>query len=332
MQASQDWRELLGGIIQDPHERQRLAKTLGVNPITLTRWVNQEADPRPQSLHKLLHALPEYREVFLELFQEEGQDLSAVIADDLQGHELNTISAEFYARVLRTRATLPKSLCFSSLCDLILQQALKHLDPYRAGMAIIVVRCLPPLHGDKIRSLRESLGRGTPPWGNSLEQQAILLGAESIAGHAVTKGYIIVNQNLKESQSQFVGYRGEWEESAAAAPIALEGNIAGCLLVSSIRPGYFLPSRLALIQSYADLIALACESQDFYEPARIELGLLPPQEVQWVYLSRFRQRVVETMTQATRNRQPITVLQAEQFVWQQIEEELLHLSFFKKEE
>ncbi len=329
MQASSDWRELLGGIIQDPHERQRLAKTLGVNPITLTRWVNQEANPRPQSLHKLLNALPEHREVFLELFKEEGKDLSAVIADDLQGKELNHISAEFYARVLRTRATLPKSLCFSSLCDLILQQALKHLDPHRAGMAIIVVRCLPPLHGDKIRSLRESLGRGTPPWGNSLEQQAILLGAESLAGHAVTKGYLIVNQHLK--QSQFLGYRGEWEESAAAAPIALEGTIAGCLLVSSIQPDYFLPSRLALIQSYADLIALACESQDFYEPARIALGLLPPQQVQWVYLSRFRERVVETMTQATRNRQPITVLQAEQFVWQQIEEELLHLSFFKEE-
>ena len=44
-----------------------------------------------------------------------------------------------------------------------------------------------PLHkGDaKIRSLRESLGQGTPPWQADLEQQATFLGAESLAGYVV---------------------------------------------------------------------------------------------------------------------------------------------------
>jgi hypothetical protein len=53
MQELASWRELLGKIIADSHERQRIANMLGVNPITLTRWVNNESKPRPQNLRQL---------------------------------------------------------------------------------------------------------------------------------------------------------------------------------------------------------------------------------------------------------------------------------------
>jgi hypothetical protein len=54
MQELASWRELLGKIIADSHERQRIANMLGVNPITLTCWVNNESKPRPQNLRQLL--------------------------------------------------------------------------------------------------------------------------------------------------------------------------------------------------------------------------------------------------------------------------------------
>lgn len=38
----------------------------------------------------------------------------------------------------------------------------------------------------KVRSLRESMGVGTPPWPGDLEHQAMFLGAESLAGYVVT--------------------------------------------------------------------------------------------------------------------------------------------------
>src|SRR5579883_2024761 len=61
MEASQSWRELLGKIIADPQERQRLADTLNINPITLTRWATHKSNPRPDNLRPLIEVLPQYR-------------------------------------------------------------------------------------------------------------------------------------------------------------------------------------------------------------------------------------------------------------------------------
>ncbi|HEY6286861.1 MAG TPA: GAF domain-containing protein [Ktedonobacteraceae bacterium] len=325
MQEATTWRELLGSIIQDPQERRRLANELGINPVTLTRWVNNESSPRSQSIQRLLNALPQQRKALLDQLIDEFGGFIAETEGSLTEDLLNKIPSEFYLRVLRTRATIPKVLRFSSLCDLILQQALEQLDPNRAGIAVTVVRCMPPSVEKKIRSLRESVGRGTPPWDSNLDQQAILLGAESLAGHAVTLGRLVANQDLSEKQSLSPGYHGQWEESAAAAPIMLEGKVSGCLLVSSSQTNYFQQSRQTLIESYADLIALAFEAVEFYDTRHIELGLVPYQEVQKLYLSGFRQRLSETMIQATKNQQPLTIFEAEQIVWQQFEEELLRL-------
>ena len=325
MQEETTWRELLGSIIQDPQERRRLANELNINPVTLTRWVNNESSPRPQSIHRLLNALPQHRNALHDQLLNEFGSLLAepegASTEDLQFK----IPSEFYMRVLRTRATIPKVLRFSSMCDLILQQALEQLDPNRAGMAITVVRCMPPTADNKIRSLRESLGRGTSPWDSNLDQQAILLGAESLAGNAVSLGRLIVNQNLSEEQSLAPGYHGQFEESAVAAPIMLEGKVSGCLLVSSSQTEYFEQPRQALIESYADLVALAFGAPEFYDTRQIELGLVPFQDVQKLYLSGYRQRLSETMIQATKNRRPLAIFEAEQIVWQQFEAELLGL-------
>lgn len=325
MKETSTWRELLGSIIQDPQERRRLANELGVNPVTLTRWVHNESSPRPQSIQRLLHALPEHRQELLNQLLDEFGDYIPYPEDSFTEDLQYKIPTEFYMRVLRTRATIPQVLRFSSLCDLILQQALEQLDPNRAGMAITVVRCMPPTADKKIRSLRESVGRGTPPWESNLDQQAILLGAESLAGNVVTLGRLMVNQNLSEEHSLSPGYHGQYEESAAAAPIMLEGKISGCLLVSSSLTEYFHQPRQALIESYADLVALAFESNDFYDTGQIELGLVPFQNVQKLYLSSFRQRLNETMMQASKNRRPLSIFEAEQIVWQQFEAELLGL-------
>src|SRR6266849_6162776 len=275
MKESPTWRDFLGSIIQDPQERRRLANELGINPVTLTRWVNNESSPRSQSIQRLLKALPQHRKALLELLLDDFEGLIAETEDLLTEDLLHKIPSEFYIRVLRTRATIPKVLRFSSLCDLILQQTLEQLDPNRAGIAVTVVRCMPPSVDKKIRSLRESVGRGTPPWESNLDQQAILLGAESLAGHAVTLGRLVANQDLSEEQSLSPGYHGQWEESAAAAPIMREGKVSGCLLVSSSQPNYFQQSRQTLIESYADLIALAFEAIEFYDSRQIELGLVP---------------------------------------------------------
>ena len=104
------------------------------------------------------------------------------------------------------------------------------------------------------------------------------------------------------------------------------GRIAGCLLVSSTQNNYFLPqSRLALIENYANLLALAFEPEEFYEPCQIELNVMPNQEIQKKHFANFRQRVANTMMEGAINKRPVNNLEAERLVWQQLEEELLRL-------
>ena len=314
----QDWRELLGKIISDPLEKQRIAQELGVRTITLTRWASNESDPRPQNLRHLLNVLPEHRELLLDLISEEFEDFTAGAIDDSS----KDIPSEFYTRIFSARASINESLRFWSICNLILQQALGQLDTDRLGMAITVVRCMPPSNGSKIRSLRESVGQGTAPWSGDLEQQGMLLGAESLAGYVVTTCRPAAIQNIPQDRSPLPAHQVEFELSAAAHPILFTGRIAGCLLISSTQVNFFLsPSRLSLIQRYADLVALAFETEDFYEPQDIELQMMPSHEVQKNYFANFRQRVTQVM-----KTYPVHNLQAEQMVWQQLEEELLQLT------
>lgn len=319
MQNPQSWRELLNAIIADTQERQRIARELGISPITLNRWVSGESNPRPHNLRSLLQTLPQHRTQLLPLIEEEFSAFSLVAKDDSRV-EITTIPAEFYKQVHHTLPYLPEMLRFSSLSDLILQQAIEQLDPQQLGMAIIVACCMPPSSGGKIRSLRVRVGRGKPPWPRDLAQQAVLLGAESLAGHVVSSGHMEINQHLSNGIGSAPGYRDAWEESAVAVPIMRAGKIAGSLLVSSTQPHYFLTTHHVLIESYAELLALAFDPEDFYVSKLLELWPMPTLEEQRKLFIGFQQRVAQTMFQSN-----VTIVQAELTVWQQIEQEMFGL-------
>ena len=65
------------------------------------------------------------------------------------------------------------------------------------------------------------------------------------------------------------------------------------------------------------------EPGDFYDIASIELGFMPSEEIQAPYLGTFRQRVNARLTETSPS---ISVTEAEQLVWSQLEEELLQLA------
>lgn len=322
-QGPETWRDLLKDIISDPREKQRLSEQLGVREITLTRWVNQESDPRPQNLRNLLNALPQHRERFLDLIREEEgfEEFSNAIIDNSQ----QEIPSPFYTRIFAARASTIENMRFWSISNLILQQALGQLDPDRLGMGISVVRCMTLSPSDKkVHSLREGVGTGTPPWTNNLEQKAMFLGAESLCGYVATICRPAANQNTDDPENLVPAHRTENEKSAAVHPILFAGRLAGCLLVSSTQYNYFLSqARFTLIERYANLLALAFEPEDFYEPSQIELRMMPDQQIQKKHFADFRVRVANTMIEASKNKRPVNNIQAEELVWQQLEEELL---------
>lgn len=322
MQKTQTWRGLLGELIKNPYQRQRIADTLNVTHVTINRWVQHESKPRPQTLRRLLLIFPEHRQSFLELIEKEFPGFTLAHVDEEQPDKPFSIPSAFYKRVIHTLTALPRTLRFPAISDLILQQALEQLDPQKQGMAIIVACCMPPAAG-KIRSLHERAGRGTPPWKYDLEQQGILLGAESLAGYVLSAGHLDVNQSLTVPFNRGAGYGAQWEESAVAAPILHLGKVAGSLLASSTQPGYFSTALCALIESYAELFVLAFDPEEFYELPQVELALLPPREEQLPYFAGFAQRVAQVMAKTRNNGHATNIVEAQQIVWQHIEQKLL---------
>ena len=323
------WRDLLKDIISDPIARDRLANEMGVRSITLARWASGETRPRPHNLRQLLSALPyEQRTRMAGLLEGEHLDLSEPSMSD----SLDQIEYSFVMQVLQLRASTSDVVLFWTLCHQVFQHALRRLDPERIGMAIRVVLCMPPVSDGKIHSLRESVGQGTPPWQTDLEHEAILLGAESLAGYVVASCRPEAVQNLARETYRLPAHRAAYEQSATAVPLLYANRVAGCVLVSSTQPNYFVSSsRLSLIADYTRLIALALKPEQFYPPECIELRVIPSFEVQEVLLASFRHRVIALMREASHERQLLSRSQAEQLVWQGLEEELIHIPSGKTE-
>ena len=121
--------------------------------------------------------------------------------------------------------------------------------------------------------------------------------------------------------------RTEYENSCAIYPILYAGRIAGVFLVSSTQYNHFQSrSRGALVQAYADLLALAFEPEDFYEPDDIALCVLPYHDEQRKYFAPFRQLVTKAIKEAAQQNKPISNIEAEMQVWQDLEEELIQVS------
>ncbi len=322
------WRKLLENIIADAQERQRIANELGVNPATLVRWAKGETNPRHENLQgvnpatlvrwakgetnprhenlqRLLKAFPAQQQTLTRLLTEEFPTFDMLAGEDMS----EQIPEEIYSRILNTYVNTRDAQRSWYMSDLIMQLALGQLDPNHLGMAIIIAHCMPPSRvAHKVRSLRQNTGRGTPPWNTYLDQELLFLGIESLAGYAVSVGHLVAVQSRAEQTQMSVRWE-EWEESAVASPILLGGRVAGCLIVSSTQPDYFLEFRQKLIGQYTELLTLAFRSQ----------------EIQHIRFSRFRQRVSDVLREAFREQRPITAREAEHIVWADLEAELLGL-------
>jgi hypothetical protein len=319
MQKTKGWRDVLGVLLSDAQEKQRIAHNLRVSTFTLRRWVWGEANPHMRQLHQLLQALPQHQNVLLPLIAEEFEGGKYRMLE--QTEEIEEVPSVFYAQVLRGSTTIPTIIRFWSLASMILQQALMQLDPQRNGLLLRVARFLPPNAAGRLYCLREVVALGTSLWEGNLAHTAILLGAESLAGQAfVADQPLVADAQDKNSASSTVGR--ENEVSRLAIPITRGNRVAGAFLLSSTQAGYFTPARLSLCRRYTDLLALTFESEDFYMPDQLDLSAMPTPAEQEEQLATFRQRVATLLAQREQQR-PIDAEQAEIQIWQQFAQEFL---------
>lgn len=317
------WQDMLKQLIEDGHERQRLAEAVRVRPITLQRWASGVSKPRDENIRTLLNVLPpETYAVFHSLL---AADFPQIFEEEsFQEEVLPELPTEFYAQALSAYALTPQPMYRQAMQDLLLQQALEQLDPARRGMSISLVCCTQPRAGRKVRSLREIGGLGTPPWKHDLEQKTIFLGAESLVGNVVSRCRRVLVNSRDELTFSLVRWT-EHEQSAVAFPICRHGRVAGCLLSASAVPHYFTEIHLSLLERYSHLASLIFEPAEFFDIDEIDLQLMPEYELQVPYFQNFNQRVSRKFTDAFARISHISLQDARQLVWQEIEEELLQV-------
>jgi hypothetical protein len=318
-----EWLQVLSEIIQSTPlpEKQRLATATGITVSTLDDWATDILPPQSQIIKFIKVLQPEPRDKLVEAMKESYSNLPAWLRDE----KIEEIPPGFFAEILKARTETDNSLRFWRICDLVLSQALVQLDPNQLGLSIRVIQCVPPMVPDSpIRSLRERVGKGTPPWTIDLEHDIHFLGSESLSGHATEVQGTRNEDNLMKLKAP-PAVQGQYEMSSAAHPIRFEGRIAGCLLASSTQEAFFSPERLAQITAFSDLIALAFERSEFYPPEQIKLSTMPPLELQRDVISHIRERVMHKLHLTMLHDQPISIDVAEQQVWWEIEQELIEL-------
>ena len=315
-----DWQAVLQKIIQSTKERQRLATALGINIITLSRWVKADSHPQRSYLLRLVKVVqPVHRAEMLSALVRAYPDMHDKFMEEIA----ETVPPSFFRQILKDRASIIETLRPWQISGAVLNEALKLLDPHQLGMAVTAALCMPPVDG-KIRSLREHGGRGTAPWNADLEQQSVFLGLNSLAGHVVIFGRAAsVPDVRKERYIPVFGHPANWELSAGAAPIWLQGKIAGCLLAASLQLEHFTQERMDLLMTFASIFSLALNPAEFYDHQAVQLRYVPRPPTQEEYLKSFRQRVTQLMITSAQQGNPLSNAEAEKNAWQAIEEELL---------
>ena len=321
MEDYQTWRDLLAKLIEEPREKERLAKAVGVDAVTLKYWAKNDVSPRPHHLRRLLQAVPHHQMLLRTLIAEEFDEFDPELVDSPS----DDISVAFSAYILDLYTTAPDESRFWSICTAVLSEVVKQLDPNHLGISLSVVQCMASAQEKNIRYLRECVALGTNPWLEQVESRTRFLGAESLAGYTVVSCQPQIVADIGQEQRPSA-YLPEHAVSAAAFPILHTNRIAGCLLAASTQPNYFRsPVRRDLIQNYAALLMLAFSPENFYEHERIALQVMPSLQVQQPYLSTLQQRILATLKTAFNVNHPISYPEAQQYVWWQVAEELSQL-------
>jgi hypothetical protein len=321
-QEPKTWREYLDKLASSPQEMQRLAQTIGTEPVTLVRWkTGITKRPREDHIQALLRVLPTPQALTMRrLLSLEFPHLGRIQVFAQTNRQ--EVSPRLYAKLLSIWAQTPQPLCTQKMQQVLFAHIIEEFDPTYQGLSLCVLGCVPPRSGEPVRSFRELGIVGTRPF--STERPLVFRGAESLIGHVVTN----FQSGALNSREEVSFFPAAWEEnqmSMAAFVISRQALIAGGLVVASAHEQFFTTERLTLLEHYAHLATLLFEPQDFYELAQLKPGMLPAAKDQVPLLQHFHHRVTRLLLEKQTATESITLTQAMILVWQELEETLLQL-------
>src|SRR5579859_6586956 len=253
IQPLPSWRDLLRNL--EVEEKQRIIKVLGIQEKTWERWISgNTALPHLGRIRELLRVLPTHtQEQFLASLERDPKFAKYEIGQLIPVKKLD-ISSTFYSHFLEANVVTPEPLRFMTLCQLILLEMVGQLDVDRYGIYVAVLRCTPPVNGQPVRTLSQYLALGTPPWSKVLQFLHYFLGAESLAGQAISRlrPSILQAPLCPEERRLLSVYQDEYTESGVAVPILRQGWCAGCFVVLSTQPNFFAAHSLTVLKRYCE--------------------------------------------------------------------------------
>lgn len=279
------WRELLKSLSKQ--EKQTIVQQLGIQSKTLQRWIRGQTElPHVEKIRQLLTVLPpQKRTLFAQLLQQDSG--FAKYADSMSFSRSKVeIPSTFYARIMETNASTSGPIRFTAICQLVLIQGLRLLDPDSHGLCMKIFTCTIPFQEGKVRSLLQQCSLGTHPWVTIVNQSSFFVGTESITGKAVMGGKPVVIQQVQaENGASPSPHWDAYAVSAAAHSIRRGERVAGVLFVASTKEHFFTPDRLKVLRDYCHLLVLAFDEEELYPQEQLALGVMPSILVQHNYLA-----------------------------------------------
>ena len=311
------WHQILETLTRTPKALERLAQQLGVAPVTIQRWVKGQSSPRPQQIHRLVNALPEHASVLRNLLNQEFPPFA--VTEDRSGQMSDQLT-----EALTTLATTPRHLHFWYVGPMMLQAILAQFDPFQQGMLVRLIQGVRPAPGKRVRSVRLTLMAANAPLRQGIiPTQLYFAGAESLVGQVISSGHALLLEDVSGGNWRLPHPMTAWAQSTVVVPLLFGGQIAGCLKVCSPTPRIFDLSHLERLEHFATLMALVLQPEEFYAPECISLALMPTPDMQQPFVSRFHTLVRDSLREADCLQRSITLVEAEQLAWQQIEEDLM---------
>jgi hypothetical protein len=255
------WRDLLGELIEDTQERERLAHELGVHEWTPWRWTSNKSKPRARYLKKLPEIFPSHQRELLQLLRKEYPDLFPK-EEEAEKEALHHIPSFDYARVLSTLADPGPYYGQESIFYHILNYIGAQLA--MSGETSVLVMVLSPSRRSLYSLASMTYGGGRFPVilaFHMMIDRIIFAGRESL-GSAVTTASI------------------KMTGSTLAFPLRRRSRISGCLWVIHSEREALSPPKVELLSRYADLLAIGFTDAQFYDPAQVDLATIPDLETQ----------------------------------------------------
>ncbi len=267
-----EWQCLFEELIEEPGERERVARALGVHEVTPWRWGKGESKPLDKYIRKLPDLFPKRKRELLHLLRMEYPHLFP--ADE---SEMTQIPSGYYDQLL-TNLSEKNDHGNEPFFSLSLTNLASQIRPH--GETFVYLLGFSPTRRSlcSVASMRYST-----PYNPLIQHHYLWIpslvwaGCESVAGQAVLRKKPVVTQ-------------GE-----AAYPFLRRGQVAGCLWI--VQPGQcqseaptWSETAQDMLNRYSRLLAIVFPDNEYTD--QVDLEILPDQETQREVLTAYRLHVI----------------------------------------